>query len=152
MTHGETGSGVGRDSKVPVGAAPTVLGAGCTFEGLLSFRGAARLEGRLVGEVVAEGRLEVGPEARVRARIQVDELIVAGEVEGDIDVRARLQIESTGRILGDVSAPRLAVAEGGRLQGRCTTPRSGVSPAPPGTAREQPVQRAAARARSTGSG
>ena len=34
---------------------PTVLASGTEFEGLLSFRGAARVDGKLSGDVVAEG-------------------------------------------------------------------------------------------------
>jgi cytoskeletal protein CcmA (bactofilin family) len=62
----------------------------------------------------------------------VDELIVAGEIEGDVRARSRVELLATGCIRGDVETPRLVVAEGGRLLGRCST-GSGVragGPAP----------------------
>ncbi len=121
----------------PGDAAPTLLGPGSAFEGLLTFRGAARIDGRLTGEVVAEGRLWIGPEARVEARIRVDELVVAGSLEGDVEARGRVEIQSTGHVVGSLRTPRLALAEGGRLSGRCAAggPAAAAPPAPaPGVA------------------
>ena len=101
------------------GQIPTVLGPGAEFEGLLSFRGAARIDGTLSGDVVAEGCLVIGEGARVRARIEVDELVVGGELEGEIHARKRIELLNTARVVGSVRCPRLAVAEGGILEGRC---------------------------------
>jgi cytoskeletal protein CcmA (bactofilin family) len=99
----------------------SVLGAGSSFEGLLVFRGRVRVDGELTGEIAGQGLLVLGARARARARIEVDELIVAGEIEGDVRARQRVELLATGVIRGDVEAPRLVIAEGGRLLGRCTT-------------------------------
>jgi cytoskeletal protein CcmA (bactofilin family) len=104
---------------VTAGQIPTVLGPGTEFEGLLCFRGAARIDGTLSGEVVAEGCLVIGEGARVRARIEVDELIVGGELEGEIHARKRVELLNTARVVGSLRCPRLAVAEGGILEGHC---------------------------------
>jgi cytoskeletal protein CcmA (bactofilin family) len=98
--------------------APTVIGPGARFEGLLSYRGKARLEGELEGEVVAEGVLFVGRSARVRARVRAHELVVEGELEGEVEVSGRAEIRPTGRLAGSLSTPRLAVSDGGRVSGR----------------------------------
>jgi cytoskeletal protein CcmA (bactofilin family) len=99
----------------------TLIGVGAAFDGLLTFSGAVRVDGRLSGRVVAEGRLEIGPEAQVRADIEVDELIVAGDVEGDLQARRRLELRESARVLGTLRAPRLALAPGCRFEGRCET-------------------------------
>jgi cytoskeletal protein CcmA (bactofilin family) len=64
----------------------------------------------------------IGEGARVRARIEVDELIVGGELEGEIHARQRVELLNTARVVGTLRSPRLAVAEGGILEGRCETP------------------------------
>lgn len=118
--------------------AMTVLGAGTEFEGLLTFRGRARVDGLLKGEIAGHGLLVIGAEARAEARITVDELVVAGEIEGDVCARRRVELLATGCIRGDVATPRLAIAEGGRLLGRCTTGASAKPsemPPPPAIAR-----------------
>ena len=99
----------------------TVLGPGTRFEGLLTFRGRARIDGSLTGEIAGHGLLVLGPGAQAHARVEVDELVVAGEIEGDVLARRRIELLATGCIRGDVETPRLVIAEGGRLLGRCTT-------------------------------
>lgn len=112
----------------------TVIGPGTRFEGLLTFRGRARVEGSLSGEIVGHGLLVLGPGARAEAKVEVDELIVAGEIEGDVRARRRIELLASGTIRGDVETPRLVIAEGGRLLGRCTTgpaARDSQAPQPP---------------------
>ena len=107
----------------------TVLAQGTEFEGLLSFRGSARVDGKFSGDVVAEGCLVIGEGAQVRARIEVDELIVGGELEGEIHARKRVELLKTARVVGSVRSPRLAVAEGGVLEGRCQAVPHGAAAA-----------------------
>lgn len=102
-------------------AVELLLGAGTHFEGFITFRGEARVEGTVEGEIVGHGLLVLGAGASAKARVDVDELIVAGEIDGDVRARDRVEVLSTGCIRGDVETPRLAIAEGGRLLGRCTT-------------------------------
>lgn len=139
-----TGSAVGLTPPLADAGEPLpVVGADCTFEGLLSFRGSVRVDGMLSGEVVAEGLLLVGPSAQVKANVSVDELVVSGLVEGDVQARRRVEIRPTGRVIGRVRTPRLAVADGGLLRGRCDTApvaaatsgeASGAPPQAPGPA------------------
>jgi cytoskeletal protein CcmA (bactofilin family) len=99
----------------------TLLGPGTHFEGLITFRGRARIDGEMSGEIVGHGLLVLGPGATARARVEVDELVVAGEIEGDVCARKRVELLASGCIRGDVETPRLVMAEGSRLLGRCTT-------------------------------
>ena len=100
-------------------AAPAcAVGAGASFDGVLTFWGLARVEGKLRGQVVADGTLEVGPEADVHANIEVDVLVVEGLVEGEVVARERVEVRSTGRITAAVRTPRLVLEEGGSIEGR----------------------------------
>jgi cytoskeletal protein CcmA (bactofilin family) len=110
-------------------ATVTLLGPGTHFEGLLTFRGRARIEGELQGEIVGHGLLELGASAKAIARIEVDELVVAGQIEGNVRASQRVELLASGCIRGDVETPRLVIAEGGLLLGRCTTGASVRTPA-----------------------
>ena len=114
MSEADDGAGDGGDGN----AAIVVVGAGARFEGLLSFWGRARIDGALRGEITADGVLEVGPEARIAAQIEVDVLVVEGLVEGEVAARERVEIRAGGRITAAVRTPRLLLAEGGSLEGR----------------------------------
>jgi cytoskeletal protein CcmA (bactofilin family) len=99
--------------------APTVLGAGASFDGVLAFRGTVHVEGQLRGDVIAQGSLKIEPQGRVEGRIEVDELVVAGVIEGDVYARRRVELLPTARVHGEVRTPALALAEGSVLDGRC---------------------------------
>lgn len=107
------------DPILPSSPVPTVLGADAAFEGVLSFRGDVRVEGRLRGEVYATGGLRIEAGASVEGRVEVDELVVAGALRGEIIARRRLELLPTARVEATVRTPRLALADGCVLQGRC---------------------------------
>ena len=102
-------------------AAESVVGTGAHFEGLLCFRGPARVDGTLCGEIQARGTLVIGPAASVEAQVDVDELILAGQLEGEVRVRQRTQLRSTAQLRGSLQTPRIVVEEGGRLSARLQT-------------------------------
>jgi cytoskeletal protein CcmA (bactofilin family) len=104
-----------------IAAAPTVIDAGASFEGLLTFRGAARVDGILTGRVVAEGCLVIGPRGKVSATIEVDELVVGGEFEGEATARTRVELQASARAAGRLRAPTFALAEGCRFDGQWET-------------------------------
>ena len=106
---------------------PTVIDAGSTFEGVLTFRGAVRVDGQLTGKIVADGCLVIGPRAKVSATIEVDELVVAGEFEGDATARSRLELLASGRATGRLRAPCFVLAEGCRFDGDVQTVAPGAA-------------------------
>ena len=103
----------------------SVVGPGCRFEGTLTFRGEASIEGEFRGEVSARGTLRVARGARVKARIDVDELIVSGEFEGEARARERIELHASARVEGDLEAPRVRLDEGCWVRGRCRTVPAG---------------------------
>jgi cytoskeletal protein CcmA (bactofilin family) len=107
-----------------------IIPAGASFEGTLCWRGSVRVEGRLTGECVGRGGLEIGPEARVEADVAVDHLVVAGHLEGDASARTRIELLDGACVVGDLSAPVVVLADGAQLRGRLQ-----ITPAGP----EEPV-------------
>ena len=97
----------------------TVLGVGAAFEGVFSFQGNVRIEGRLQGQIVAGGRLFLGEHGQIRAHVEVDELIIAGHLEGEVSARTRIELRETARVCGVLRTPRLVLFEGCLLDGRC---------------------------------
>lgn len=89
------------------------------FEGLLTFRGSACVQGTLTGSVAAHGLLRIGPDALVEADIAVDELIIEGFLRGDVRARRRIELGPRARVEGRLDAPRVAFHEGCRFRGDC---------------------------------
>ena len=78
------------------------LGEGTEFEGKLIFTGAVRLDGKFKGEILGKGTLVVGQGARIEANINVDSLMVGGDVRGAVEVRERMEIDTTGKFYGNI--------------------------------------------------
>lgn len=99
------------------GAVLSVIPQGASFQGILTWRGAVRVEGFLEGDAVARGALEIGPEARVNGNVLVDELVVAGTLEGDALATRRIELMPGARVVGDLCAPLLVMADGCSVEG-----------------------------------
>ncbi len=102
-------------------SAPVVVAAAARFEGFLTFHGEVRVDGEVRGEILSRGTLSLGASSVVRAVVEVDELIIAGDFEGDAIARVRIELQPTARVKGLIRAPLVALADGARLEGRCQT-------------------------------
>ena len=99
------------------------------------------IEGKVEGKVdLPNNQLTIGANGTVRAEVKAKAVSVVGRVTGNVSATERIEIQATGIVEGDVSAPRLVVAEGavvnGSVQmGKSSKPAEAVAPAPPEPAR-----------------
>ena len=100
------------------------LGKGAEFTGKLMFNGAVRIDGDFKGSIFGNGTLVIGVGADVEASIKVDQALVSGHVQGEIEVRKSAKIYSTGHFLGDIRTPLFSVEEGAFFEGSCHMTRS----------------------------
>jgi cytoskeletal protein CcmA (bactofilin family) len=90
---------------------------GSEFEGKLSFKNTVRIDGSFKGEITSENTLIVGEPGVVLATIRSRQVIVSGEVTGDIIAGERLVLHKTARVEGDIQTPKLVVEDGAELHG-----------------------------------
>jgi cytoskeletal protein CcmA (bactofilin family) len=111
------------------------LGAGTEFQGTLTFDGTIRVDGKLSGEVISDDTLIVGEGAEVEAEINVGILVSWGNIKGNVRAADRIQLHESSELQGNISAPRLTIAEGAFFNGSCEMPQpSGkVTPLTPST-------------------
>ena len=95
------------------------IGLGTEFEGVLRFDGVIRMDGNFAGEVHSEGTLVIGDTATVNAEIEVDTVIVSGEVHGNIKARNRVQLHSPAKCYGNIISPVVTIDEGVVFEGNC---------------------------------
>ncbi len=93
---------------------------GSRVSGHLSFQGPARIDGFVEGEIQCQGSLTVGEGAEVRARISGQVVTIQGKVEGNITAKERVELLAPARLIGNVNAPRLIIAEGVVFDGDCS--------------------------------
>ncbi len=76
------------------------------------------VQGRVEGTIeVKECNLTVGAEGHVSANSQAKEIIVEGEVRGDLTGEDRVVIKSTSNVQGNIVAPRVSLEEGAKFKG-----------------------------------
>ncbi len=96
------------------------IGKGMTVEGKLTFdNSTVRVDGVFKGEIDAQGTLVVGDGAFVEAEVKVDTVIVTGEINGVVEAAKRVEIQSPGKIIGEVKTPNLIIGDGAVLDGAC---------------------------------
>ncbi len=95
------------------------LGKDTEFEGKLSFTGAVRLDGKFSGEIFSSGTLIVGESAIIKSQIHVADMIISGEVHGDIFAEKKIEINVPGKLFGNIQTPRLVIEEGVIFEGSC---------------------------------
>lgn len=95
-----------------------LIDRGCSFEGKLMFDGSVQVNGDFRGQILSDGTLIVGPEAKIQADIQIDTIIVEGHVEGTIEAKQRVELRRGANVVGDLVTPALVVEDGALFQGR----------------------------------
>ena len=103
------------------------VGEGTVFTGELTLKGGARIDGRVVGKIVAPDILIVGPAGEIEAEeLRANRVTVCGVVRGTLFVQDRLEIQAGGRVSGRVVMEKegLVVAPGGLFEGAVEYARS----------------------------
>ena len=88
------------------------------------------IEGKVEGKVdLPNNQLTIGANGSVQAEVTAKGIVVVGRVAGNIHGIERVEIQGTGIVEGDVSAPRLIVAEGAVVNGaiQMTKPSSSAA-------------------------
>ena len=96
----------------------SILGEATSWRGELTGKGGIRIEGLFEGKINLEGLIVVDQKGRVESDlIKADTVIIGGAVRSDIQAK-RVEIRSTGRVWGNVTAVRFSTEEGAYLRGK----------------------------------
>jgi len=95
------------------------IGKGSQFVGKLTFEGTVRIDGRVDGEIFSKGTLVIGEGAEIKAKINVDTVIIQGKVSGNILANKLIEMRQPGRLYGNIRTPALQVEKGVIFEGNC---------------------------------
>src|SRR6476661_1092684 len=90
-------------------AKESLIAADVTIEGKIEGAGHVRIAGRFKGDVNVEGNVTIEQGAHVTGQVHASTVIVSGEVNGNIDASAKVELLESGVINGDVKAGTLTV-------------------------------------------
>lgn len=97
--------------------AGTLIAAGISVEGELTADEEVVVNGTLRGTLSGSDAVSIGPDGVVEADITATSLSVAGRVLGNVNAAERVDIQAGGRLIGDVKASRLTIADGASFKG-----------------------------------
>jgi len=95
----------------------SVIAADLAIEGKIEGAGHVRIAGRFKGDVHVQGNLTIEQGAKLVGSVRANTVIISGELEGNIDAAARVELQETGVLSGDLKAGSLTVAAGSRMRG-----------------------------------
>lgn len=97
-----------------------IISEGTLIKGDISSSGDIRIDGDLVGNINAKGRLVIGPKGKVDGEINCNNIEVSGFLKGKLTVSELVTMKATANIEGDLIAGKLSVEPGSIFTGTCT--------------------------------
>ena len=99
----------------------SVIGDGSSFKGTFIVKGSFQIDGKFEGDLKIDGHLIIGTNGRVKtSTILTESITIAGTLIGNIDAKKEVIVIETGRVLGNIEAPKIDVGEGAIIQGEMT--------------------------------
>ena len=94
-----------------------VIGQGITMSGEIEACEHLIVEGTIEATLKGANVLDVYESGAFLGTVEIDEANIAGRFEGDITVKGRLTIESTGEVIGSISYKELSMEAGAVIDG-----------------------------------
>ena len=105
------------------------IGKSVVIKGELTGSEDLTIEGQVEGKIeLRQSVLTIGPHGKIKAAVFAKAVIVQGEVHGNIAASERVEIRDTGSVDGDLSSPRIAIAEGAHFRGSIDMQRAAAKP------------------------
>jgi cytoskeletal protein CcmA (bactofilin family) len=96
----------------------SLIASDITIEGKIEGAGHIRIAGRFKGDVNVQGNLTIETGAKLTGGVRANKVIIAGELEGNIEAAQRVELLDSGVLIGDVKAGTMTVAAGSRMRGQ----------------------------------
>jgi cytoskeletal protein CcmA (bactofilin family) len=89
------------------------------------------VEGYLKGAVQLSGDIFIGNTGIVEADVEAKNIVIQGEVNGNVKAHRQLEIHPTGKLIGDCTAASIDIKEGAVFEGRSNMIKSSGTAAGP---------------------
>ena len=96
----------------------TIIGPGTSVSGDIESGGFTRVDGNVLGNVKAKGRVVIGERGRMKSNVSGTFVTVGGVVFGNVLASERLIVLTTGLVMGDIITRRIQADEGCLIHGK----------------------------------
>lgn len=94
-----------------------IIGKGIVIKGELTGEQDLIIEGRVEGSIALKKHLIVENTGVVLADLETENITIKGEMNGNMVASNMVEIADTAKVVGDIQAPRVIIADGARFRG-----------------------------------
>jgi cytoskeletal protein CcmA (bactofilin family) len=137
-----------------------MVGKAVVVKGEIHSREDLYIDGEIQGTVeLMESKLTIGPNGRIQASVRAREVVVFGNVQGNVEALEKIDIRKDAKLVGDIRTARIVIEDGAYFKGSIdilkpepkAAPKPAVAPqaeAPKPATPAQPALQAAEPAKS----
>ena len=105
------------------------IGKSVVIKGELNGSEDLTIEGQVEGKIeLRQSILTIGPNGRIKAQVFAKSVIILGEVTGNVTASEKVDIRDNGSVDGDITSPRVAIAEGAHFRGSIDMQKGSAKP------------------------
>ena len=93
-------------------ATRNILSTDVEIKGNVKFTNDLIIDGRIEGQIISDGNLTVGENARLKAEVKTGSVTVYGKVHGNITVNGHVELRATAEVVGDIKAKTIGIEAG----------------------------------------
>ncbi len=97
----------------------TIIGKGTTIEGSIAVQNSLRVDGTINGNVSTTESIVVGKDGIIKGELNVGNAVIGGKIEGKIDAKGKVVLESKSSFRGEMKTTKLVIDEGAFFDGNC---------------------------------
>ena len=103
------------------------IGKSVIIKGELSGSEDLTIEGQAEGKIeLRQNVLTIGANGKIKAQVFAKAVIIFGEVTGNVTATEKVDIRDNGSVDGDITSPRVAIAEGAHFRGSIDMQKGGT--------------------------
>lgn len=97
----------------------TLVGQNTKLEGVINASGTIRFDGELIGDLHINGNVIIGESGKIKGNVSCDNIIISGNVEGNIFCKEQLRLTNTAHLYGNIEIKNFIVDESAVFEGSC---------------------------------
>ncbi len=105
-----------------------LIAQGTSIKGDIETDGDLRIDGNLVGTIVAKGKLVIGNSASIEGNIKCENADISGKVVAKLTVNQLVVLNASSRFSGDIITKKISIEPGAVFSGNCQMASEGMKP------------------------
>ncbi len=96
----------------------TIISSGVVIDGKVTSNSNIRVDGVVKGDITTQGNLTVGEHGSIQGQLTGETVSIGGKVEGTVNAKEKLVLESKSTLKGDLITKILVVEAGAIFEGK----------------------------------